>query len=564
MISKNILRATIISTALLSSTSAMAQLGTIDPGRISEEIRNEQIVEAPPKKIELPSAPTVTAPAGAENIHLTLRSVEIEGNNVYDDSLLSSYFAPLIGQNVTLLDVYNAANEISKHYRGNGYVLTQVVVPPQTIDSGNITIRIVEGYIDEIIVESKTESGMALEMIADMADHIKEGGAININSLERYLLLINDLPGVSARSIISASPTKVGAADLTIIVDRAAVSGIVYADNYGSKYIGPWTFGAAVTANSPLDINDALTGQVVYSPGNKYELAYGGLNYDLPVNTYGTRVNLGGSITKTDPDIKLFDITGKSTLYTLGIMHPFIRSRSQTLYGRLFFDWRDVESHNNIERKREDNLRVLRAQANYIFSDTLFKAAYTDTTLTVSKGLDVFSASKKNDRDMSRTKADPQFTKAELTIKRLENLYGNLNFSIAAQGQLSADKLPSSEEFGVGGFYSGRGYDPSEIVGEHGVSTQLELQYNIPNNGADMYLTNSQFYGFYDIGKIWNDDATTSRDKELSIASAGFGARFSFTEDVQAGLGLAFPLTKKVTSEDNKDPRFYFNINKRF
>ncbi|MEZ5918474.1 MAG: hypothetical protein R3D66_00615 [Alphaproteobacteria bacterium] len=42
--------------------------------------------------------------------------------------------------------------------------------------------------------------------------------------------------------------------------------------------------------------------------------------------------------------------------------HPFIRTRSRNLYGHVAFDWRDVESKNNLlEATRHDRIRALRA-----------------------------------------------------------------------------------------------------------------------------------------------------------------------------------------------------------
>jgi hemolysin activation/secretion protein len=156
--------------------------------------------------------------------------------------------------------------------------LTQVVIPPQTIDNGIVRFQIVEGFIDTIDIQApKNESESALKLIRKYADGISGSTAVNIAQLERGLLLINDLPGVSARSILSPSETTPGAADLLVIIERDTFDSIVTTDNFGSRYLGAVQLGTAATYRSLFGVNDSITAQMVYAPGTGYELLFGSL-----------------------------------------------------------------------------------------------------------------------------------------------------------------------------------------------------------------------------------------------------------------------------------------------
>ena len=217
--------------------------------------------------------------------------------------------------------------------------------------------------------------------------------------------------------------------------------------------------------NSQLGLNEAITTQIAVTPDGNPELMYGSLDYEQPIGPYGTRVGATVSYTETEPGYLLeqFDVEGQSHYYSLRLEHPFIRSRRQNVDASVQFDWRDIENDNNIPDFREDNIRALRAGVNYGFTDKLFNPAANELSLVMSQGIDILGASDEDDAQLSRPDASSVFTKANLVASRLQKIKGPVNLKLTVRGQLSSGPLLSSEEFGVGGYYSGRGYDPSEI-----------------------------------------------------------------------------------------------------
>jgi len=141
------------------------------------------------------------APAGADKIMFNFGGLQMSGVGVYTEDDLYSIYQNQIGNEISLADLYAIANQITSKYRKDGYVLTQVIVPPQTIDNGIARLQVVEGFIDNITVEGGEENPTALKVIEDYSRQIsRDGQPLNINEMERQLLLINDLPGVMARS----------------------------------------------------------------------------------------------------------------------------------------------------------------------------------------------------------------------------------------------------------------------------------------------------------------------------------------------------------------------------
>lgn len=563
MMNRSFLIASALAAGIVFTAPAHAQLeqqtGSADVGRIDRELsRPELTVQAGPD-ISIQNAPPLEAPEGAEDIRFTLGGVQFIDAQSYSDGELSALYQDMVGTEISLADVYALANTLTLKYRDDGYILTRVIIPPQTIEGGVIQLQAVEGFIDNITVQGEGEGEAALQLIRDYASRIRDDGTLTIETLERNLLLINDLPGVSARSVISPSLTTPGGADLLIIVNREHYEAELGMNNHGSRFLGPFQVYANGVAKSLYGWNESITAQFVTAPDAGAELTYGSIIYAQPVGKYGTVLSAGFSITDTDPGYTLdpFGVNGLSRTISLQAKHPIIRSRESNLTARLGFDWRDTTNKNIIEPTRKDYLRVLRAGAQYDFVDRLMGVAVNAIDIQISQGIDGLGASDKGDSNMSRPDGDPSFTKAEIQIQRLQRVTSSVNVLLQGRAQLANNALLSSEEFGLGGYSSVRGYEPSEVVGDDGMSGKIELQWNTPADGV-------QAFTFLDSGTVWDKDSTTSANKRNSLTSTGIGFRLDLPYGFDSELVAAQPMNRNIATRDKRDPQFFFSLSKQF
>jgi hemolysin activation/secretion protein len=93
------------------------------------------------------------------------------------------------------------------------------------------------------------------------------------------------------------------------------------------------------------------------------------------------------------------------------------------------------------------------------------------------------------------------------------------------QGQYTDDALVPSEQFGIGGAATVRGYSERELAGDRGLITTLELVG--PNMAEHLGITGDlRLSAFADAGTVHNRLGTPCRDTQerCSIASVGAGA----------------------------------------
>ena len=381
-------RALILAALMGASTAAYAQVptaqtGSASPGRVQEQTPRPDFSDRavmPAVEVDRPQAQA--APAGSENIQFTLNNLRLDGVTAYKESELRGVYAESVGQTISLADLYGIAAALTNKYRNDGYILTQVIVPPQTIEGGNVRLQVVEGYLYSVNVAleegAPAETEAAMNLIRGYASRIPAGYALNIADLERYLLFINDLPGVSARGVLAPNAANVGAADLNILVQRDPFEAVVGIDNYGTKYLGAIQFSGAAALNSMLGNNERLTAQAVLAPdpGQPMELAYFAAGYSQPIGTRGLRLDFDASYTATEPGYTLdeFDVKGNARFLGIELNYPVIRSRNTNLYTMFSFDMRDVDTRNNIEDTRTDNIRALRTGMRLEKLDRVFGA----------------------------------------------------------------------------------------------------------------------------------------------------------------------------------------------
>ena len=515
-----------------------------------------------PKSSVIPIKPKTMVPVFPEDlkgVKFVLKQLFIQGTTIYDKKAFKHLYSNYLKKELTLKDIYEIAQSITNKYRNDGYILSKAIVPPQKINNGVVYLKIIEGYIDKIKIQGPVRGPRKL--INQYKKKILKSRPLRALDLERYLLLIDDLPGVAAKSVLTPSEDKPSATTMTLILADKAFEGHVGADNRGSKFNGPYQFSGGVTANSLLGSYDRTGLQGVVTSQTE-ELLFMNAFYDLPVNQEGTRLFFSGSVSESEPgsSLKQFDINGDSTSITLRLTHPFLRSRGKNLTGYLGFTGRNSTTKILGSLDSEDRLRVMTMGFSYDFADT--NKGVNLIQLNLSQGLNFFDATESGSSNLSRSQGKSNFTKLTGSFMRIQSMAPSWNLLGAASWQYSFDKLLASEEFGVGGSQYARAYDSSEITGDHGIAFKVELQKAF--RPAWDYLSDFQLYSFLDYGSVWNKVQTSTGAKRQDLTSIGLGVRFNVTDSISGYLEMNKPVSDNVAAEGNKDPRFFFSLSNRF
>ena len=532
--------------------------GTALPGQIEKQFKPEPKIRAgQPDRFVFPEMDQ-PVPPDAKGIRFKLTRMVIEGATVYSESELLSPYQNLLGSDILLSEIYQIASSLTAKYRNDGYILSRVIVPVQSIEQGEVRLKAIEGYISSVTVEGV--DGHWRKLVESYAEKIKKSRPLKNSVLERYLLLMNDLPGAFARAAIKPSQSEPGASEMTVQFTQQKVQGGLSVDNRGGTLQGPMRIDGDMTLNSVFGLQESTAFRVVSSGDDK--MKYGSITHEEKIGSDGSKLSLSASIVRSTPKEILFvplnqDTSSESAALTY--TYPWIRSRSENLFLRGSFTAYNGKSELFSVEDTRDRIRAFRVGATYDRADSWNGINLLDIEL--SQGINGLGSSDNNDMMLSRYNGRVDFTKATLYAARLQSLTTRFSLLAAVNAQYAWNDLLTSELFSFGGEHFGRGYDPSEMVGDHGVAGKLELRFTdpLPLGSPASYTV----YGFYDVGVVYQR-TTAGNDSSESAASAGLGLKVNLGKYVSCFAELAKPLTRDVATEQNRDPRGYAGASIRF
>lgn len=551
---------------------------TLVPGR-----QREQEVLPPAPKASPKAAPSLVpealAPAAAKDVFLTLAEVRVEGATVFPAGTFDDLWIGEIGNKIPLTRVFEIAQKITELYAQKGYALSYAMVPVQKIEDGKVTIRVIEGYVDRIVFTGdKTDGLFALygdgpksegpSVAEDMANRILASRPLTNAALERYLLLLNDLPGVKAAASFAPASDVPDASVLTIDVKRQPISARASLDNRASRDMRRWTEGGSATLNGLFNGTDALT--VAAHCGldcHIYSDWYA--NGSSFVGTDGLQVNLGGAGSTSYPPTtfyKTLDFQGQDSSFFAGAAYPLIRSRQDnvTLGGTMTLH--DSETKTFAGALTRDKVRTLEAYGSWDFAD--ITQASSLIRLGVTQGLPGLGATADDDPLRSRANGTADFTNVTLRAVRNQplgafaadagawSLYTDLLAQIAATGPLL-----SAARCSYGGASFGRGYDGGALAGDHCLMGLAELR----RDDRLFDLVPLQSYAFIDGGGVWQRGPLLSDEqRSLGAASTGFGVRLGSTDWAQSDFQIAFPLRRTLAESQKAGPRLFLSVSLKY
>jgi hemolysin activation/secretion protein len=420
----------------------------------------------------------------------------------------------------------NVADAIEAQYRAAGYLLVRAFVPPQRVKDGVFTIDVVEGHLERVTVQGANAQTSAL--IGGYLEPARAEKPLTIASLERGLLLANDLPGVKATGVLRPAPDTPGASGLAV-------------DNRGSRFSGLWTIAGDVEFNS-LSGPDQLAASITLSPSSLEQIA-GQASYRRAIGDDGLVASLIGSVTHGQPGSTLtaFNVLTDSWAVGPRLTYPLIRSRAESLILDGGFTVQEAKIGILGAPFSHDQWRVLDIGGSYQRADVL--GGIWSSTFDIAQGLPILGASPNRiaghpNPNLSRLGALTDFTKITGYSRLTVPLPDSFTVVLAVQGQYSFAPLITGEQIAFGGNQIGRGYDPGAITGDHGLGGSLELHYDF--RFPESVVHTLEPYIFTDGAKTWFIQRGPAKSPALldqTIASAGGGVRiwlpYNFTAAIE-------------------------------
>lgn len=507
---------------------------------------------APPKVAPKAALPALPPPGAAvPNRPVLITSVAVEGVTAYPPGSFAHDIEGLTGPAVPLPRINAARQAILQQYRSDGYVLTTVSA---NIDgAGKLHFIVTEGYIASVKLDGNI--GPAGTQVLRFLNRLTQHKPIDAATLERYLLLSQDIPGVTVRAVLEPSSDIPGAMNLIVQVSRKAVSGLLTFDNRAFDQTGPIEGLGVVDFNSFSEFGEKTELSWFHTFPNSQnfgqfaeEMFLGGSGLKLRVYAgTGLAIPSGGG----NSGLAALDYRGRTNVFGGTLSYPVIRARQQTLNVYVSLDAIESFIRDNtgggLADASSDSVRVIRLGEDYARSDLLFgadHAAVNAVSFRISHGLHALGAAS-NDAGGSRVgprvNEKTDFSKIDFEVSRTQTLFtpwqgGSVALMALVAGQWSSDILPPAEQFYLGGSRFTRGYYAGQVAGDKALVATAELQFNTDLDLTKWHLPRdlaAQFYIFYDWGETWQNAPDILPEV---VSAAGGGVRAQVTSHVELDL----------------------------
>lgn len=547
--------------------------GSFGVGESTLDSALESLPRSDSEEAPLPGAvikfPTQQPPANSGTLNFVLSDVVIEGAEILPPERLRTLYAEMIGQEVTLLQAFDVLSKVQAAHRDAGYIFTRVIAPPQSIDGGVFTLRVVEAVIGDVVIEEPEGSvGPPLPLIEKIAGKLRGVQNPTLGQLERVLLTLNDIPGLTQATAVPRPGKGLGAVDIFINVVRDPFSGVFFGDNRQSPILGPVILGVSAEASSWSSAGDTTKLSLFTTAGDRVfgdfeERNIIELEHLRYLGSLGTTAKLRGLASRNEPGdvLEPTGVEGRQFGLEATVEHPVIRTRPLSVWASAGIEFEEnvVETSGGISRIVDDSLRVAYLGGRLLQRDAY---GYTRADVQLRQGIDGFGSSNTGDPNLSRFDGTPDFTLLRGSIDRELILpFGErkISFFGTAIGQVSSRPLLSSEEFAAGGQTIGRAYDPSEFTGDSGIGVIGEIRYQAEFDALGEQI-GAQFYGYADIAEIHNRGQVIPSE---NLKSYGGGIRLSLPYQASLSGEVAVPL-QPLQRNNEQRPRFFVNVVKRF
>lgn len=494
-----------------------AKAAPTDAGSVLRQIERSLPAPQLPQVGPSPVEAEVIMPAG-EGEKITVKFFSFTGNTVIAGADLEEALRSYLGRPLSFEELKNAAAQVTLLYRQRGF-LAAAGIPKQDVTDGVLTIEVREGWFG--VINSQGLAGGRLSP-ARLLGHVHAacatGAPLNLYDLDRALLLLNDLPGVSVQGAITKG-SAVGQSDVMLVVSPApAVGGSLLLDNSGTRSTGSARAVGGLSWLSPLGIGDQHGLDFLKSEGS----GYWRLSTQLPWGYEGTKAV--ARVSRLDyhlvaDEFAAAQIRGSSTTFSVEGSLPLLRSRSFNLFASLGADLKVFRNFGNGAVTSDYRSRLVSLGLKGNRFDPWLGGGTTTFGCDLVHGILDLDGSPSKAADASGPRAAGGFTKATLQCSRVQSLFGSTSLVISAEGQLALDRnLDSSEKFFVGGAGSVRAYPASEGGGDSGYLATVELRHQF----ADAFTASA----FIDHGRAFVN------------ANPGFPGAAALNDLAYSGFGL--------------------------
>ena len=476
-------------------------------------------------------AATATVPAAQASQSFTLNEIRVDGSTVLAPEQVEEIIYPFLGPNRTARDVEAARAALQDAYKDAGFV-TVSVGQAHWADraAGVILLPVLERKVGRLRVTHARY--FVPDAVRDGAPSLAPGTVPNMKRVTADLVGLNQLPDRTVRPSLRPGrrPDQVDV-DLDV-VDKLPVHGTLELNNRYNADTTKLRLNASLTYDNFFQRGDSATISYSVAPESvrDSEIESASYLFHIPdsrmsllltyLHSNSNVVALGTTDVAGRGDTAGFRLLIPLGTTTDGAGGSFTHSFSVGWDYKRFYE---LDSFRTSGTQTSAPVTYYPLSASYAANWSGPKSS-TDINLGLTVGLNHLG-SNTDQFDNKRYFATPGFSVLHAGITREQDLPDDVQLWASAQGQLANAPLVSSEQFGLGGADSVRGYLEAETLGDYGITLQSELRSPDLKKYIGGPIRTWRFHLFADTGVVGIANHTEGQRTSDGLSSVGVGTR---------------------------------------
>ena len=551
---------------LVLANPATAQIPSVPPNTpepVLPDSPNSPDSELLPPPDELlqpnqnPQTPNLPNPEDIPG-EIQVKSFEVIGSSVFSQEEFDELLKEFTTKPISFAELLRTKDKVTEYYFEQGYITSGAFIPPQELTDGVVKIQVVEGKVDEIVIE-----GLQRLKPSYIRSRIEIGSKtpLNQNDLFEALQLLQLDPRIATLGVELAAGSRPGVSILRVeIKEGDPLSGQLTLDNQRSPSVGTFRRRIQASHNNLLGYGDTLSIGYTNTDGSN---ALDDFNYIFPINPRNGTVSFRHSRTRTniiEEPFDILDIQSKSLGYELTYRQPLRQtptkefaigltaSRQESATTLLDIPFPLTEGADNDGELKISALRFFQEYTSRSNQEVLALRSQFNF------GVGLLNST------INQDPPDSTFFSWRGQAQYLRLLSPDVILLLRGDLQLSSQPLVSLEQFSIGGVSTVRGYRQDSLLSDNGLFASAEVRFpilRIPN-----WETNLQLAPFVDFGSVWNNRNSASTLETSTLSSVGLGLRLGVGDDFSAQLDWGIPLVDLSSSGDSlQENGIYFSIN---
>lgn len=537
---------------LLTASPALA-IDKPDSGQVLRDVQQKE--RTLPQRIEAPIevSEADTPPLADTGLRVYVERFRITGQDVFPDHILQQLVSPYTQKEQSLAGLQKAADVLRTYFRGKGYSLAKAYIPAQDIKSGEVELVVVIGRIGE--VNLRNSSTVKDAVLRQQMEALRPGDYVTQGKLERPALLLNDLPGLSAKMTLTPGKAP-GTTDIIMDVkdNNNPKNSTLTLNNWGNRFTGTWQAGLSTRFSNLSRSGDAAFLSLTHAGQG---LTSGNLSYQIPV-TEGGKLNIGYSQTQYELGEDFASLQSYGTAYTThaDFSYALRRSRTQNLSLQVGYDSKRLED-------RTDSSSLVTNKRSRAYS---FGLSGDTSDAWAGGGTTAYSVTHYQGHLSGTTTGSELNTgnwhKTAYSLMRQQFVADRLSLFLNFSGQLAGTNLDSSERFSLGGATGVRAYPSGEASGDEAWLCSGELRWQLPGHIGKGAM---QLGLFYDMGtshkaKYPQSPSDESRNRR-SISAYGVNLMYTVPGDYYLKMTYARKAGSEAAESDtDRTGRFWLQM----